>query len=296
MIHIFLNALAASAGGGLTYVRNVAPVLAAREDVRATFLVPPAFAREFSPTPHLHLMPQDCTGAVQRSWFEQTRLPAILRRSGAQVLISAGNFALLHSPVPQVLLSRNALYTSSAFFRDLRSRGDYRLWLDTVLKRRLAFSSVRAADCTIAPSASFAHDLSEATGRFVEVIPHGFDRETFFAGDCPLPAHVASALHAADDCYRLLFVSHYNYYRNFETLLRALPAIQRRLAPRRVRLFLTCTLRTEDNPGAYRAESAAHLLREPGIAECVVQLGAVPYAALHHLYAGCDLYVSPAYR
>jgi glycosyltransferase involved in cell wall biosynthesis len=27
----------------------------------------------------------------------------------------------------------------------------------------------------------------------------------------------------------------------------------------------------------------------------VVQLGAVPYAALHHLYAGCDLYVSPAY-
>ena len=59
-------------------------------------------------------------------------LPRLIRQSRAEVLISAGNFALRKSPVPQILLSRNALYTSADFFRDLRARRDYRLWLDRV--------------------------------------------------------------------------------------------------------------------------------------------------------------------
>ena len=39
MIHLFINALAASAGGGLTYIRNVLPRLAFRDDVRTTVLL-----------------------------------------------------------------------------------------------------------------------------------------------------------------------------------------------------------------------------------------------------------------
>ena len=39
MIHLFINALSASAGGGLTYVRNVLPRLALRDDVRTTVLL-----------------------------------------------------------------------------------------------------------------------------------------------------------------------------------------------------------------------------------------------------------------
>ena len=39
MIHIFINALSASAGGGLTYVRNVLPRLADREGMCTTLLV-----------------------------------------------------------------------------------------------------------------------------------------------------------------------------------------------------------------------------------------------------------------
>src|SRR5262249_29636451 len=51
----------------------------------------------------------------------------------------------------------------------------------------------------------------------------------------------------------------------------------------------------EDNPGSFRAEAAANLVRQLGIESEVVQLGAVPYGQLHHLHAACDLYVTPAY-
>ena len=41
MMHLFLNCLAASAGSGLTYVRNVVPQLAARPELRATLALTP---------------------------------------------------------------------------------------------------------------------------------------------------------------------------------------------------------------------------------------------------------------
>jgi len=48
MIHIFINALSASAGGGLTYIRNVLPRLARRDDVRTTLLVGGALRTEIT--------------------------------------------------------------------------------------------------------------------------------------------------------------------------------------------------------------------------------------------------------
>jgi len=47
MMHLFLNCLAASAGAGLTYVRNIVPHLASRTDLRATILLTPALRVEF---------------------------------------------------------------------------------------------------------------------------------------------------------------------------------------------------------------------------------------------------------
>ena len=51
MMHLFLNGLAASAGGGLTYLRNVLPHLSAREGVQVTAAVNPQLRREFSGLP-----------------------------------------------------------------------------------------------------------------------------------------------------------------------------------------------------------------------------------------------------
>jgi glycosyltransferase involved in cell wall biosynthesis len=296
MIHIFINALSASAGGGLTYVRNVLPRLAGGDRVRTTLLVGGILRGEISESAQVKVLNESLPdGSGRRFWYEQRRLPIMIRNSGADVLLSTGNFALYRSPVPQILLSRNALYTSADFLRDVGQRGDYRLWMDTEIKGALARWSVKVADCTVAPSATFAGELRDWTGKEVMSIHHGFDHEAFFRQRAPLGEDVQRRLAAAQGAVRVLFVSHYNYYRNFETLIRAIAIVKRMLRPRDVRLILTCKLSSKDNPGIYQADRAADLVRQLNLREEVVELGAVPYAALHHLYQSCDLYATPAY-
>lgn len=294
-MHLFFNALAASAGAGLTYVRNIIPVLSARADTRATIALSPQLHKEFGEFPNVTFLEIDVSGTARRFWQEQSSLPELVRRSGAGALVSTGNFALHKAPVPQILLSGNSLYTSSDFYRDLCSRKAYGLWFETRLRALFARRSILWADGTVAPSQSFAEELQRWTGRSVTSIYHGFDHAAFFRDESCLPAEMQQKILSAEGTLKLLFVSHYNYYRNFETLFRALPLIRAKLQGRKVRLFLTCKLQSGENPGSYRAEAAAALVRALGISEEVVELGTVPYHLLHHLYGACDIYVTPAY-
>jgi len=142
-MHLFLNGLAASAGGGLTYLRNVLPHLSTRQGVQVTAAVSPQLRRELGVLPRVSLPEINLpAGALQRFWQEQTTLATAIRQSGADVLFSVGNFALRKSPVPQVLLSRNSLYTSTDFLRDVRRRGEHGLWLETRVKGSLARRSI----------------------------------------------------------------------------------------------------------------------------------------------------------
>ncbi len=296
MLHLFYNALAASAGSGLTYVRNVAPCLARRTDVRATFLLSAELAKEMPTLPNVSFVGVDNVPAAGRRFlWEQSAIPKLIRRHQAGVLVSAGNFAVRRSPVPQILLSGNSLYTSQDFRRDLRKRGEYSVLFDNALKTFFAARSIRWADVTVAPSQAFAAELGRLAQGHIVAIHHGFDRGVFFADPAPLPANVQQNLDAAGKSLRLLFVSHYNYYRNFETLFRALPLIRAKLPHKNVKLVLTTRLRSEVNPGSFRAELADALVRELGIGEHVIELGAVPYRHLHQLYKACDLYVTAAY-
>lgn len=296
MIHLFVNALAATAGGGLTYVRNVIPQIAARNDAMATVLLDTGLRREFHALPNIEFLEWEGTSQpALRFWMEQHMVRKLALRSDAGVLLSAGNFAVWNSPLPQLLLSRNSLYTSRDFDRDLRSRGETRLWLDTRLKAEFARWSILAADRVVAPSQSFAEELHRWTGAPIAAVHHGFDRDTFLHDRSPLPDALRQKLECKGGALRLLFVSHYNYYRNFETLIRALPTIRRELAPRPVRLFLTCKLAPGANPGAYRPERAAALVRQLNLPDEVVELGSVPYSLLHHVYRSADVYVTPAY-
>lgn len=296
MMHIFINGLGASAGGGLTYLRNVLFDLALRKDVRATVALGAETSLDLDLPKNVEVIciPSK-TGAARRFWFEQTQLPEMIRRCGADVLVSAGNFSLRKSPVPQILLSRNSLYTSPDFSRDLISRGELRMWLDTRLKAMLAKNSVSWANCTVAPSYAFAEELSKWSGSPVVAIHHGFDHERFFANQSPLSEDFRARLACAPGTVRIVLVSHYNYYRNFETVLRAIALMKRHSQFPRLRLFLTCELRKEKTSGAYNPQSAARLTEELDIHSQVVELGAVPYEQLHHLYKQCDLFVSAAY-
>jgi glycosyltransferase involved in cell wall biosynthesis len=296
MIRLFINGLAASAGGGLTYLRNVIPHLARRVDTETTVLLSPALRREFGEHPKIAFVESSESPPPWRRFVhEQTTLPNLIRRSGAQVLISTGNFALWNSPVPQILLSRNSLYSSGDFLRDVRARGDYAIWADTIVKGWMARRSISRAEMTVAPSEAFAQDLSRWSGRKIISLHHGFDPDAFTSDAAPLPSAAKMELDQGKDALCLLFVSHYNYYRNFETLFRAIPILNRRLKGKKVILFLTCRLNSGDNPGKYRAEAAALLAHDLRRNHDIVELGTVPYRSLHHLYRACQIYVTPAY-
>jgi glycosyltransferase involved in cell wall biosynthesis len=295
-MHLFLNCLAASAGGGLTYARNIIPHLSARTELRATVAIHPKLRAEFAASGNVSFADIDApSNAGLRFYFEQTRLPRLIRESRADVLVSTGNFALRRSPVPQILLTGNSLYNSAEFFRDLRRRGEFGMWLDTRLRGYFARRSIHWADRAVAPSQSFAEQLRKWTGSDVLWIHHGFDPEVFFRDQTPLPADIRAKLNSGAGKLRLLLVSHYNYYRNFETLLRAMPRLVQRLGPDKVKLFLTCKLLSEENPGSFDASAARNLVQELGISEQVVELGAIPYQHLHKVYQACDIYVTPAY-
>jgi len=294
-MHIFINCLAASSGSGLTYVHNIVPQIAARPQLRATLALPSKLRTTLGSPPNVSFIEIDINGgAAGRFCWEQLYLRNVVRASGADVLISAGNFALRRSPVPQILLSGNCLYTCPDFYRDLLSRRAYRIWLDTWIRGFFARRSVRWADCTVAPSQTFAETLQCWTEGSVVGIHHGFDRKIFFEDHAGLTPAIREQVDAGADVLRLLFVSHYNYYRNFETVLRALPYIKERLGTRRLQLVLTCKL-TEKDSGYYSAKVARRLLHDLGISNDVVELGAVPYSALQHVIRACHIYVTAAY-
>src|SRR5215472_2049789 len=293
-MQIFVNAFAARAGSGLTYVRNVVPHFAA-SGIRAVFLVSPELRQELGAWRDVSILAHEIGGAGRRFRYEQSMIPKLIRENRADVLLSTGNFSVYRSPVPQILLSGNSLYTSRDFFDDLRRRREFGAWIDTRIRAILARRSMNWADVTVAPSEAFAEELRRWTDKKVVSLHHGFDRDVFFGNHSPLPGPVSDKLTSAQGAIRMLFVSHYTYFRNFETIFRALPIIKQAFRDRPIRLFLTCQLRSAANPGAYRAEAAAALVRRLGIDEEVVELGTIPYDLLHHLYAACDLYVSAAY-
>lgn len=294
-MHLFINCLAANSGSGLTYVHNIVPQIAARPELRATLAVPAKLRRSLGNPGNISFIEMDIpAGAAGRFCWEQSYLRGVVQKSSAEVLISAGNFALWRPPVPQILLSGNCLYTCPDFSRDLLARRAYRIWLDTWIRAFFARRSVRWADCTVAPSQTFAETLQSWTEGNVVGIHHGFDREIFFETDGCLPVAIQQQMAADADVLRLIFVSHYNYYRNFETLLRALPYIKERLGARRVQLVLTCKL-SDQNSGYYSAKAASELVRELGIPDEVVELGAVPYSVLQHVIRACHIYVTAAY-
>jgi glycosyltransferase involved in cell wall biosynthesis len=295
-MRIFLNGLASTAGGGLTYLRNVVPRLAETPGVEITLLVSPALTQEFASLPTVQFASwQHDARAAYRFWQEQRKIPQLLIESRAGLLLSAGNFAVRNSPVPQILLSRNSLYTSKHFAQDLRRRKHHAQLMRHKVEAALARWSIAWADCTIAPSKAFAQELMSWSQKNVVALHHGFDPESFLSSDVLLDPGIQAKLNCPDGALRLLFVSHYNYYRNFETLLRAAALLKRQMGQRPVRIFLTCNLSSGRNPGAYQSVHAAGLISKLALQNEIVELGPVPYRMLHSVYSAADAYVTPAY-
>ena len=300
MAKIFINALASTAGGGVTYLRNVLPRLSAWSHLHDFFVFLPASfdaawidkCRSF-----LAVMPApSLSGIGARVWWEQRSLRNLIHQQQGDLLISLGNFALLKSPVPQILFCRNELYFSDYFKADLRKRKAWKMLIDLKVKTWLSNLSLRASTACVAPTKAMAAHLLRAglSSEKVNVLPFGFDSEVFRAPQRqPLSLEVGKLV-KSPETQSLLYVSHYNYFRNFETLLAALPLIKESLGES-VRLILTTDLKSGENYGGYKTDEAAAMIEKLGIKDCLVMLGAVEYGQLANVYQAADVFVCPSY-
>jgi len=305
MPNVLLNALASTAGGGITYLKNVLPRLSGIEKVNRYFvIVPPEQVENYQRYSNERVLIETAPvngGLLNRLFWEQSGMHSYIKSRKIDVLVSLGNFALLTSPVPQILFSRNPLYFSDYFERDLKARRLYALLIGNRLRSLLAKYSIRSAEINVAPTRAFADRICTSGGvrgsRF-EVLHFGFDAAAFSADEKPLRVEQVAMLNLRGNCYRILYLSHYNYFRNFETLIRALPSIKdqiRKKEGKEVLLVLTTELRQGAKYGGYDSSSAAHLIDRLGLRNDIAMLGSVPYDRLHHLYRLCDLSVCPSY-
>ena len=99
VMHLFFNCVAASAGAGLTYVRNIVPHLADRTDFRATIALNPALRTEFGHLPNISFVEIEAASSAAKRFYQEQSLTGLIRHSGADILISTGNFALRNSPI-----------------------------------------------------------------------------------------------------------------------------------------------------------------------------------------------------
>ena len=88
-------------------------------------------------------------------------------------------------------------------------------------------------------------------------------------------------------------VSHYNYFRNFETVFRAIAGLQASGAP--VHLVLSTRLQPGLRLGGYDTTRASRLLDELGIRNFVTTLGAVDYDQLPDLYRSAHAVICASY-
>jgi len=301
---VLLNASASTAGGGITYLRNILPRLGRDESHEYLVLVPREQVGEYAAFAGGRLSVEAAPapgGTLARMLWEQTGLRRLAKSRRMEVLVSLGNFAMFASPVPQILFNRNDLYFSPEFTRDLRERNLRGALVIHRMKSWLARQSVKRATINVAPTAAFAHRIQAAQGLSrtkVEALPFGFDVEGFTNDRRALPETLLAKLNLQPNCRRLLYVSHYNYFRNFETLIRALPLIKSRLKQQTgedVQLVLTTNIERGAIHGGYDATKAAELIDQLGVREDIAMLGAVEYGRLHRLYKLCDVFVCPSY-
>ncbi len=262
-------------------------------------IVPPEQASDYQSATGTRLRIESAPvggGAIARWRWEQTGLRRLLHRESIDLLISLGNFALRGSPVPQILFNRNDLYFSPDFVRDLLVRREWKMLALHLIKSGMTRASIREVEINIAPTNAFAAKIARVGSRRcrVEVAPFGVDPQAFDEE----PGQEPAITPAGNERFRLLYVSHYNYFRNFETLLRAMPLISeqvRRQTGRDIELVLTTVIGEGIVHGGYDSSRAARLIEQLGIRDSIVMLGQVPYRRMRPLYQSCDLFVSPSY-
>jgi glycosyltransferase involved in cell wall biosynthesis len=267
---ILINAIHARAGGGLTYLRNLLPLLAAEDDLELHLIAHPeqkiALAA-LSPAIRVHDI------AMPRRWlplllWEQLVLPVLAWRIGYDLLLSPANFGPLLLPA-QVIVVQNAVAVGAHEHR----LGKKLYW---AVLRAMTALSLCVARRAIAISRYAADSAAPLCRRKpIQVIHHGVGG-AFSPAAGPAPA--GSFLLAVSDLY---------IQKNLHRLIEALAVVRRRYPAMMLRIA----------GAAIDADYAASLRRRITalqLENAVIFEGRRGIADLVALYRDCAVFVFPS--
>lgn len=266
---ILINALHARSGGGVTYLRQMLPLLAADPRLEIHVLAHESqrgTLQALDPRILLHTV-RFAEQFIRVLLWEQLILPWRARALGAAVTFSPANFGPLFAPRPVILL-RNALSVAAHDRRWSKRLYWGALALMTALSRRTCRRAIAVSDYA-------RRSLAPSGGRKIQVIPHGVDDA--FRNIVRKPAAPTFIL-AVGDIY---------VQKNLRTLIAAFARV--RAVKPDIRLKIAGRPVDEDYFRMVR-EDAAGLQ----VSDAVSFLGEVPRERLMELYAGCGVFVFPS--
>jgi glycosyltransferase involved in cell wall biosynthesis len=284
---LWVHAVAAKAGGGVTYLRSVVPELIRQLDgrgVRVILLLPEPWRGDSLPDwVEARPLTRIARNPVLRVIFDQLVFPFWLARRGNARAYCSGSFAPLWKPAPTVVLLRNAIYFDEEFLaRELPLR---RLVLR--LRGALIIAAARSCKRVLYPSGSM-RDLVER--RHATVRGRGlvnvYGVAPAFAGspEAPRPQ-------PASEPPRFLYVMNYTLQKNLGFVLEALA--QARREGLRVRVVLTSRL--DLGPRACFARDRALIDENRLVDDGYLELVGPKYGAeLMGLYRAVDACLFPS--
>jgi glycosyltransferase involved in cell wall biosynthesis len=273
-MNIFIDALSARVGGGVTYIRHILPALVELGTAHRFFIMlSPQYQEELirSVPMGITVVPADLPAEpLRKRWlFLQTNLARLFRKYQIDLFYAPAESSYLHIPIPFVMMARNfTIYASlSAYTNHKLALVKYRL-----ARQLPVYLSLQRADRVVSVSQTFGDEVARRMHlkpSKMRVAYHGVSAA--FTKKAPPPTNLPTS------APYYLMVSSINPHKNYETLLKAY-----RYLP-------------QDSPHLFIAGRPAHeptykllqaIVQENNLNDRVHFLGEVPYDKLPGLYQG----------
>ena len=272
-IRVLVNGLHSKTGGGLTYLRNVLPLLAADPEVEISLCIHED-QKDLLPDGLENITVEPLSfrlGFWRLLIREQIELPRLARRIGAEVTFSPANYGPLGAPNPVILL-RNAL--SVAFVERRPVKLLY--WALVYIGTAFSLMACRRAIAVSNYARNSAGGLLNFLIDRIAVVPHGVS--PMFSPLNGQPRRQEEFLLAVSDIY---------VQKNLRNLLLALARLKHHYP--RIRLKIAGSPVDEDY-----FRTLQRTVKEEGLEENVEFLGHVAPAQLVDLYRHCSVFVFPS--
>ena len=271
-LRVLVNGIHAKSGGGVTYLRNIMPLLAADDELELhLFLHRDQFALfgTIHERVRIHLLDFPA-GFFSNLVWEQLALPIFARVMRVDVTLSLANYGPLAAP-SQIIMLRNSLAVvgkETRLFKRL-------YWVGlTVMTALSLFASKRAIAVSRYARGALSFGFGDQLQNKVAVVYHGVNE-----------AFQPSTRDRSGDY--LLAVSDIYVQKNLHTLIHALATVKKS--------FPDIVLKIAGRPidAEYMAELEAVIAAED-LADSVEFLGMCGTSQLLHLYQDCKLFVFPS--